>query len=213
MGAPRATLAARGESAPSGARLEGAAGGRERAGVSARARGRAPSGADKGAGGGARARGRSRGPGGQVRAGRRAEPRCRDGAQPGRAPGPGPEHQAEREQEPQPEPGPGRGPGPPGRAARSGGDGAPQRLRGFLPAPAVAGTQQAPAAGERGDPPTTSRTQRPLGKRVAPPDPTQSDSPAGESGDYLRIQKTATSLRFREDTPSSVWAPTRPRTQ
>lgn len=166
MGAPRATLAVRGESAPSGARLEGAAGGRERAGVSARARGRAPSGADKGAGGGARARGRSRGPGGQVRAGRRAEPRCRDGAQPGRAPGPGPEHQAEREQEPQPEPGPGRGPGPPGRAARSGGDGAPQRLRGFLPAPAVAGTLQAPAAGERGDPPSTSRTQRPLGKRV-----------------------------------------------
>lgn len=198
MGAPRATPSARGKSAPRGARQEGAAGGRARAGVSARARGRAPSGADKGAGGGARAGGRSRGLGGQVRAGRRAEPRCRDGALPGRAPGPGPEHRAEREPEPQPEPGPGRGPGPQGRAARSGGDGAPQRLRGFLPAPAGGQDSASPRSrGARGSPPTTSRTQRPLGKRVGPPDPTEIDSPPGENGDYLRIQKTATSLRFR----------------
>lgn len=198
MGAPRATPSARGKSAPRGARQEGAAGGRARAGVSARARGRAPSGADKGAGGGARAGGRSRGLGGQVRAGRRAEPRCRDGALPGRAPGPGPEHQAEREPEPQPEPGPGRGPAPQGRAARSGGDGAPQRLRGFLPAPAGGRDSASPRSrGTRGPPPHHIQDPETFRKASGPPDPTEIDSPAGESGDYLRIQKTATSLRFR----------------
>lgn len=97
--------------------------------------------------------GRSREPGGQVRAGGRAEPRCRDGAQPGRAPALGPERQAERYPGPQPEPGPGRGSGPQGRAARSGGDRAPQWLRGFLPAPAGGWDPANLVAGERGDPP------------------------------------------------------------
>lgn len=90
--------------------------------------GRAPGAADKGACSSARDGGRSGGRAGTRR--REAEPRGRDGAQPGRAPALEPEHRVEREpkQEPQPQPAPGRGRGPQGRAARSGGARAPQRL-------------------------------------------------------------------------------------
>lgn len=197
------------------ARRERERGGEERAraGTSARAQGRAPSGADKGAGGGARAGGRSRETVGQVRAGQRAEPRCRDGAQPGRAPGLGPEHQAEREPEPQPVPGPGRGLEPQGPAARSGDDGAPQRLRGFLQAPCRwPGVSKSPQPGSAGIPHQIQDPETPR-KAGAPPRPTQNDSPAGEGEEFLRIQKIATFLWCREDSPSSIWAPPRARTQ
>lgn len=93
---------------------------------------RAPGAADKGACGGARGGGRSGGRAGTRR--REAEPRGRDGAQPGRAPALEPECRAEREPqpEPQPQPAPGRGRSPQGRAARSGGARTPQRLSGDL---------------------------------------------------------------------------------
>lgn len=165
MGARRAAPSAPGASAPRGARRAGAAGGRggRAPGQRACAGARAERGGQRG-GGGARPRGWSREPGGQVRAGRRAEPRCRDGAQPGRAPGPGPEHQAEREPapEPQPEPGPGRGPGPRDRVARSGGDGAPQRLRSLLPAPCGwPGLSKPPRPGSVGIPPFIQNPENP----------------------------------------------------
>ncbi|XP_013360348.1 PREDICTED: translation initiation factor IF-2-like, partial [Chinchilla lanigera] len=135
--------------------------------------------------------GGARGPGAEPRAGRagarrrEAEPRCRDGAQPGRAPALGPERQAEREPGPQPEPGPGRGSGPQGRAARSGGDRAPQWLRGFLPAPAGGWDPASPAAGDRGDPPAHPGFGEPQ-----------------ESGEGARIQRRASSPRGSAETPS-----------
>lgn len=94
--------------------------------------GRAPGAADKGACGGARGGGRSGGRAGTRR--REAEPRGRDGAQPGRAPALEPECRAEREPkpEPQPQPAPGQGRSLQGRAARSGGARTPQRLSGDL---------------------------------------------------------------------------------
>ena len=61
----------------------------------------------------------------------------------------------------------------------------------------MAGTQQAPAAGERGDPHHHLQDPETFRKASGPPDSTEIDSPAGESGAYLRIQKTETSLRFR----------------
>lgn len=211
MGAPRAAPSARGESAPRGARRVGAAGGRARAG---RVRVR------KAAHRAGRTKGRRRAarrvepqPGRQVRAGRRAEPRCRDGAQPGRAPAPGPERQAEREPEPQAEPGPGRRPGPRGRAARSGGDGAPQRLRGLLPALAGGRDAASPRSREAGGSPTASRPRAPQESGGRPPEPTQNDSPTGDGEDFLRVQETATSLRCRGDSPLRSGRPPRPRTQ
>lgn len=142
-----------------------------------------------------------------MRASQRVEPRCRDGAQPWPAPGPEPEHQAEREPELQPEPVPGRGPGPQGRAARSGGDGAPQRLRGFLPAlPGGLDVASPSSRGARGSPHHIQDPETPR-KAGTPPGPTQSDSPAGESRSFFCIQKIVTTLQYREDSPSSIWVP------
>lgn len=164
-------------------------------------------------GGGARRGGWSREPGRQVRAGRRAEPRCRDGAQPGRAPGPGPERRAEREPEPQAEPGPGRRPGPRGRAARSGGDGAPERLRGLLPALAGGRDAASPRSRERGDPPLHPDPENPrkaggglqIQHRTTPPPGT------AKTSSVFRRQRRPYGAAKTPPLPSG--RPPRPRTQ
>lgn len=124
--------------------------------------------------------------------------------------GPGPEHRAEREPEPQPEPGPGRGPGPQGRAARSGGDGA-SAAEGFLPAPAGGRLSKPPQPGSAGIPHHHIQDPETFRKASGPPAPTEIDQ-FGESDIHLYLEDSDLPAGSA-DSPSSVWALLRPRTQ